>query len=387
MTNVVVCGALANKPDNGGEAWVRLSWVRGLQRLGFDVWFAEELAPARNGEREPDADIRAAAWFTRVLNDFDLLERSVLLQGERVIAGGSALQDQRDVRDLFGSAALVIDISGTVRSPYLLSAAARSAYVDLDPGYTQIWLAQGVELGLGRYDLHFTVGEGLAEPSCPLPTGGLTWLPCRQPVLLDDWPVLPLPAADDAAFTTITTWRCPFGQAEWAGEIYGAKHHEFRSLIELPSRIDVPIELAVAMHPADSGDRERFVAAGWSIRDAADVASDPFRFRSYVQSSRGELSAAQGVYVHTGSGWFSDRTARYLASGRPAVVQDTGIAARLPTGDGLLTFTDLSSAIDALESALASPEHHAVAARQWAEAHLDATTVLADFVERCGVTP
>jgi hypothetical protein len=377
-STVVVCGALANKPGNGGEAWVRLSWVRGFVQLGFDVWFVEELAPG-----SPDLDSRA--WFASVLDEFGLLERAALLQGGRVVAGSAPVRDAHELRGLIGSAALLVNISGALRDPDLLAAARLAAYVDLDPGYTQIWYAEGADLGLGRHQLHFTVGERVGRPGWPVPTNGVSWQPCRQPVVLTDWPVVTMPP--DPPFTTVTTWRCPFGPATWDSHVYPTKHHGFRSLLELPARVDVPLELAVAMHDADHADRDRFVAAGWQVRDARDVASTPADFRSYVQSSRGELSTAQGVYVETRSGWFSDRTVRYLASGRPAVVQDTGVGDTLPTGDGLLTFADADDAAEALTSILHAPEHHGRAARELAEAHFDARVVLADFVDRCEIAP
>ncbi|HEV8296495.1 MAG TPA: hypothetical protein VGQ20_04335 [Acidimicrobiales bacterium] len=381
---VIVSGALANKPGNGGEAWVRLSWLRGLAQLGFDAWFVEELAAPAEGF--DDAAIsNAAAWFTSVLAPFGYSERAVLLNDGHVLTRTDAVQDLDDVRDLIRSAALVVDISGCLRRADLLDLARVSAYVDLDPGHTQIWHAQGAPLFLDRYRLHFTVGERVGTPECTLPTGGLSWLPCRQPVVLDDWPAIPRPPT--VAFTTVTTWRCPFGTAEWQGQADPAKHHEFRSLMDLPSRVEAPLEVAVAMYEADGADRDRLVAGGWRVRDASDVACTPARFRAFVQRSWGELSAAQGVYAYTRSGWFSDRSARYLATGRPVVVQDTGIVDQIPTGDGLLTFTDVDGAAAAIRTVLADPDRHARAARHIAETHFAAPVVLGPFVERCGVAP
>jgi len=376
VSTLVVAGALANKPGNGGETWVRTTWVRGLARLGADAWFVEQLHDGI------DRDV-AVPWFRAVIADAGLTARAVLVDGTGSVLVAPAASPP--VAELAAEAALLVNISGNLREATLLARFRRRAYVDLDPGYTQSWLASDPgALGPVPHHLHFTVGERLGSAGCPLPTGGLPWLPCRQPVLLEDWPVTEVP--DDAPFTTVTTWRSPLAPPCIEGVAYQAKHHLMRPLADLPHRVGAQFRLAAALYPEDGADRDRFVAGGWDVVDAVEAVGTPDRFRRFVQASLAECSAAQGVYT-AASGWFSDRTVRYLASGRPAVVQDTGFGTWLPTGQGVLTFADVEGAVRAARAVLDDPDGHAAAARALAEHYFAADVVLGAFLERCGVAP
>lgn len=365
----VVAGALAGKPGNGGEAWVRASWVRGLLDLGLDAWFVEELGD------HGDAALRRR-WFDDVSAWFGIAERSVLLPSRDEGADAT----WRRATDLVDGSDLLINISGALRDADLLSRSRRRAYVDLDPGFTQIWAAQGASLGLDGHDVHFTVGERIGSATCPLPTGGVHWLPCRQPVVVEDWPVEPLPS--DPVLTTIATWRCGFGPLTWDGTTYGLKHHEFRRLVDVAGASALPVELALDLDDADVADRTAFVDAGWRVRDATAIVATPDAFRGFVAASAGELSAAQGVYVHGRTGWFSDRSARYLATGRPVIVQDTALADELCVGEGLLTFVGADDALTAIDDVAGDLERHARAARELAEAYFEARAVLRTFLAR-----
>jgi hypothetical protein len=182
----------------------------------------------------------------------------------------------------------------------------------------------------------------------------------------------PTPAADPARFTTVASWRGAYGPLTLDGTTYGVKAHEFRKVLDLPRRVpEARFELALDIHPADAKDRAALAAAGWTLRDPRDVAADPDAYLDYVRGSGAEFSPAQGVYVGTGSGWFSDRTACYLAAGRPVVIQDTGLPPEL-VGDGLLTFQDVAGAEAAVRRVLGDYDRQAAAARAWAAAHLSA---------------
>lgn len=369
---VVVAGALASKPGNGGEAWVRLSWVRGLLRLGFDVRFIEELSPVPPTDEAFD---RALGWFTATVARFGIADRSILV-GDDVLAGADGMAE---VENVLRESDLLVNISGNLRRGDLLGLCRRSAYVDLDPGFTQVWAATGVaDLGLGNHDLHFTVGERIGTSRCPLPTAGFRWLPCRQPVLLDDFAVSPCPPA--AALSTVATWRCSFGPVDWDGAHYGLKVHEFRKVVDLPRHVDIPMELALDLHPGDNADERLLLDNGWRVRRASDVAGSPEQFRAYIERSAGEFSVAQGIYAHGRTGWFSDRTARYLAAGRPVIVQDTSLADDLPVGEGLLVFTDRDGAAAAINRVADDHASHAAAARTIAETYFDADVVVKDFM-------
>ena len=206
----------------------------------------------------------------------------------------------------------------------------------------------------------------------------------RPPVVLDQWPLTE--ARDRGRFTTIATWRSGFGTVEFEGRSYGLKVHEFRKMLELPQRAPGTFEIALDIHAGDSGDLEKLQGHGWRIVDPRQAAHDPDAFRDYVQGSGAEFSVAQGVYVDTSSGWFSDRTAGYLASGKPALVQDTGLAGNYAVGEGLVTFRTLEEAIAGAERIGADYQAHSQAARALAERHFDSDKVLADFLSRAGVS-
>jgi len=203
--------------------------------------------------------------------------------------------------------------------------------------------------------------------------------------VLDEWPTAP--AADDGRFTTIASWRNPFGRLEYAGRTYGIKLDEFRKLIELPKRSSNRFELALDIHQAERPDLELLRRNGWDIADPRAVAATPEAFRGYVQGSGAEFSVAQGVYVETASGWFSDRTARYLASGKPTLVQDTGFGTVLPVGEGIVPFRTMDEALAGADSIVADHDRHARGARAIAEQHFDSDIVLGRFLEDAGVGP
>ena len=372
MTVVVVAGALANKPGNGGEAWVRMSWVRGFEQLGLEVHFVEELA----GE-EPDP--AAVRWFADVSARFGLTGRATLLHAGRATVG-----PPREELEAVAEGATLVNISGHLRAPNLMRAFRCRVMVDIDPGFTQFWHEAGMTgANVAGHDLHFTIGELIGTPGCPIPTGGIEWRTVRPPVVLDDWPRMPPDELD--RFTTIASWRGPFGPVKHGGRTYGLKVHEFRRLIDLPVRSDQRFEIALDIDPADDRDLDALRGHGWRIVDPRTVAGDPDAFRAYVQGSGAEFSVAQGVYVDTRCGWFSDRTTRYLASGRPALVQDTGFSETLPVGEGLVAFRTLEAAAIGAADIASRYTEHCEAARGIAEEHFDARRVLARFCEEAGI--
>jgi hypothetical protein len=369
MAVVIVAGALANKPGNGGEAWVRLSWVRGLQRLGCEVYFVEQITRPQPLHRD---------YFRSVIDRFDLTDQAAL-----VTANGEPCVGLSP--DRLPNADLLVNVSGHLTLPALLNRCRQKAYVDIDPAYTQIWHADpATTFAVGGHDFYFTIGENVGSPDCPIPTGGLDWRPIRQPVVLADWPV----SGTDTPrrFTTVASWRGAFGPVSHAGQTYGLKVHEFRKLFDLPRRSPFEFEIALDIHPADARDRAGLVEHGWRLVGPAAVAADPEAFRRYVQNSGAEFSVAQGVYAGTNSGWFSDRTARYLASGKPSLVQDTGFGRHLPVGEGLLAFRTLDEAVAGADAIERDYPRHCAAARAIAEEYFDSDKVLTRLLHEVGVS-
>ncbi len=359
MTSVRVAGVLANKPGYGGEAWVRLSYVLGFLRLGLDASFVEEL------ERPSD---EAVAYFAEVVERFGLVDSATLVDAEGETLYGKPLE----------AVDLLVNISGNLRCERLLSRARRHAHVDIDPGFTQIWHEQGL-LSLDGYDVYFTIGENIGRPGCPIPTGGIEWRHTRPPVVLADWPVTA--NGEAGRFTTVAAWRGPYGPVEYEGRRYGLKLHEFRKFVALPERAPGTFELALDIHPDEERDLALLGDHGWELVDPRRVAGDPLSFRRYVQGSGAEFSVAQGIYVDTGSGWFSDRTVRYLASGKPVLVQDTGFTRTLPAGEGLLAFSTLEEAEAGARQIAEEYERHSRAARRLAEEEFDSERVLTRLLE------
>jgi hypothetical protein len=280
--------------------------------------------------------------------------------------------------------AVLVNISGHLTLPALFGAFRRRVMVDIDPGFTQFWHEAGIHgAHVAGHEAHFTIGELIGSPGCPIPVSGINWRPVRQPVVLDDWPAADLAETD--RFTTIASWRGPFGPVEHGGRTYRLKAHQFRKFIDLPRRSATRFEIALDIHPADSRDLEALIDHGWHVVDPRVVAGDMDSFRNYIAGSAAEFSVAQEIYVATRCGWFSDRTTRYLASGRPALVQDTGCSQILPVGYGLLVFNTLERAIAGAADIAAHYPEHCEAARALAEEHFDARRVLTRFCEQASI--
>ena len=372
MTTVLVSGAIANKRGYGGSTWVRMSWAEGLRALGFDVVFVEQL---------PLPGAAAAAAFDAVMATFGFAGSAALVCPATGAVHGMA---RAELLDRAADAALLVNLTGHLRWPPLRERVRCAAYVDLDPGYTQVWSAQGHDMGLAGHDLHFSVGLNVGSSRCALPDAGVRWLPVRQPVVLDRWPVA---AGGFSGYTTVASWRGAYGPLEWAGRVLGPKAHEFRRVAELPRSTGLPFSVALDIHPADAKDRDALLANGWRLADPREEAPGPLEFRRYVERSGAEFSPAQAVYVHTRSGWFSDRTVRYLASGRPALVQDTGFGDVLPVGEGLLAYSTPDDAVALARELAGDHARHAVAARRIAEREFAHDRALAPLLDAAGMGP
>jgi hypothetical protein len=380
VPRILVSGAIANKPLSGGEAWVRMSWVRGLRRLGCEVCLVEQIESSQcvdsDGRPAPLERSVNSSTFESAVASLAPDCPAALICDRGATTVGLAFDD---VVAWAGDAELLVNISGHLEIEPIKAGPRRRAYVDVDPGFTQIWEADGAAARLGGHDTYFTVGENIGTAECPIPTGGLEWLPLPPPVTLEDWPAMP--AAEDARFTTVATWRSPLGTLSHGDVDFQGKHHAWRRVAGLPRLSSQEFEIALQIHPSDSGDRAALEANGWRLADPRQVAGDPLAFRSYVQGSAAEFSVAHPVYVDTASGWLSDRTIRYLASGRPALIQDTGAGRRYPVGEGLLPFRTVEEAVAGAAAIARDYEAHSQAARSLAETYFDSDLVLARFLD------
>jgi hypothetical protein len=247
--------------------------------------------------------------------------------------------------------------------------------VDTDPVFTQIG-GHGLGGPFSRYHVLFTYGENVHRSGCDMPTGGVRWLPTRQPVVLDLWPVT---AGDPCApFTTVMNWTA-YGDREHEGRVYGQKDRDFEPFFSLPRDTGEAMELAVGV-PATV--RKRLIDGGWRLVEPWEVTRDPWTYQCYLKASRAEFSVAKHGYVSTRSGWFSERSAAYLASSRPVIVQDTGFSDFLPTGGGLLAYRTPDKAVLAIRRLHDDYDAHCRVARAVAEEYFDARQVLTDLLER-----
>jgi hypothetical protein len=381
---VVVAGALANKPANGGEAWVRMSWVRGLERLGCEVTFVEQISAVSctDGNGRPTQFERSEnlRWFRDVTRTFGLAGRAALMCD----TGQTAGVPFGDLLDIAADADLLVNISGHLDDETLKRAFRNRAYVDVDPGFTQFWHAAGNGgARLADHEHYFTIGENIGSPDCPIPTGQVNWRPTRQPVTLEDWPSVPFDLSSEFWFTTVATWRGPFGPIERDRRRFGLKAHEFRKYVTVPEHVPANFCAALAIHPSERQDIESLRTHGWRLADPRRDVGTPLDFQRFVAASTAEFSVAQGIYVETCSGWFSDRTTRYLATGRPALVQDTGFSRRLPADKGLVAFSTLAEAIQGARAILDDYDVHAAAARAVAESYFDSDVILARILDEC----
>ncbi|HEX6189554.1 MAG TPA: hypothetical protein VFZ40_15845 [Pyrinomonadaceae bacterium] len=386
MASVIVSGAIANKHQQGGEAWVRLSWALGLRRLGFQVFFIEQIASDvcvdKAGVKATFEDSENLHYFKTTIEQFGLAGSAALVYKNGEEVWGTT---QSELVDRAASADLLVNISGHLSLEWLMSRLRRKVYVDIDPGFTQFWHTDpNTQFRLKGHDFYFTIAENIGAAECSIPQGDLQWRKTRQPVVLDDWPVS---CSSEHPFTTIANWRGPFGTINAGNRAFGLKVHEFRKFVDLPRQSSQKFQIALNIHPSDNRDREMLIEHGWQIKDPLSMCNGPHAFRQYVQNSAAEFSVAQGIYVDTNSGWFSDRTVRYLASGKPALVQDTGFSKNLPVGEGLIAFRTLEEAVAGAESIARNYEKHARAARALAEEYFDSDKVLKELLNEVGVAP
>jgi hypothetical protein len=385
MTVAIVAGAIANKPGNGGEAWVRLSYALGLRRLGFDVLLLEQIASEScvdaAGQQCAFAESVNRAYFERVTGALGLGIRPTLVCDSGPESSGLSYEALLDVS---GEAEVLLNISGHLDLAAVRVRTGVCVYVDVDPGYTQLWHATGNPgARLAGHDAYFTVGANIGTDRCLIPTCGIDWQATRPPVVLDEFPVSE--TLQPARFTTVASWRGAYGPIEHEGRHFGPKAHEFRRFADVPHRTTHTFEIALDIHQADDADRSRMIAAGWQIADPRDAAGTPDAFRSYVQGSGAEFSVAQSVYVGTRTGWFSDRSVRYLAAGKPVLVQDTGLAELYPVGDGLLTFENVDQAVERSDRIVRDYDAHSRAARRLAERYFDSDVVIGSMLDAVGV--
>ncbi len=380
---IIIAGAIGHHPIGGaGNAWAFLQYLLGFRGLGIETFYVEHLEAKScwDAEWQPttfDHSVNAKT-FAALSRRFGLDGTMALLDEQSDAHVGLS---RGEVRQLARDCDLFINMSGRFHEREVLAAARRRLYLDMDPGFTQIWQEQyQVDMNLRGHDCYVTVGLNFGQPDCPLPTCGVAWQTIVPPVVIEEWDTTTVPGD---AYTTVADWR-GYGAVEWNGVWYGQKGQEFTRVIDLPRRVNTPLEICLAIHP-DETDRALLAQHGWQLSDPQVHAATPDSYRDFIWRSRGEFTAAKHGYVAGRSGWFSDRSACYLAAGRPVILQDTGFSRYIPVGQGLLAFDDAASAAAAITAVEADYAAHAQAARALARTCFDARIVLPRLLELAGL--
>jgi hypothetical protein len=374
----IVAGYLVRYPV-GGMTWVFLNWLRGLEDLGFEPVFMEAAGPQPTcydvaAGRMTDDPSYGAAYADRVLDGMRWWYADPALP-----EGGVGMAYDEAVATL-GSAAVLVNVGGSCWADEF-DRAPRRVLVDTDAPFTQLRLADGDTSFAGLVDRHDTLATyavHVADGTARTPDGGRTWLPTRPPVHLPSVEVTPVP---EGSWTTVTSWSS-YGARWWDLEEYRQKDVSYMSIGDLPSKVDgVRLELALS----GDGPVRQLARRGWHIVDPTPVTLTPQAFTEYLRGSRGELGVTKQAYTKARTGAFNDRTLMYAASGRPVVCSDTGLD-WLPTGEGVLPFTDLTSAAEAISQVEADPQGHGTAARRVAEENFAADRVVRDLLTAADVS-
>ena len=378
---LVLAGGLAQYPQGGGHWACFLQYVRGLEDLGHEVfWF--DVLPSSGERARDEALIRL--FFKRV-RAWGLADRCAVLLVEKKdeldldperIHGVS----HRRLLEVFRTADLLWNFACGLRQP-LLSLFTRRVLVDLDPGHLQV-SALTWDMGVNDHDVYLTAGRKLGDADCEVPRLGVTWRPFLPFVYLPMWPLTP--GGPRSPFTSVTEWTW---EELWMGDrvLSVSKRAAYLAYREAPGKAHRPFELAVNLDPEDpTDDREVLRAHGWSVVNPHRRAGSVSSYARYIRGSCAEFSCPKPIHRALRTGWFSDRSACYLASGRPVLIEDTGISDHLPTGQGLLVFRDVDEAVAGVAEIDGNYERHSRAARRFAEAFLDSRECLRSMLAACG---
>ncbi len=375
---IVVLGMIS-KHRVAGMAWITLHYLIGLQRLGYEVYYVEPQGGSPN-----DKSVRAAGWIAGIMRRFGFGDRWAF----RAVYGDGRCygMTEQQLLDLYRSAALIINLHGAAQPTEELCATGRLLYLETDPVEMEIRVHAKEQAAIDRLSPHcafFTWGENYGNQDCrvPLPKG-VHFRPTRQPVVMDLWERDGRSAGD--ALTTVGNWRQRIREVEFEGEIYyWSKHYEFLKFIDLPSYTTQPFELALSRYNAD--EQMMLESKGWRVVPARTFSRDIDDYQRYVVSSRGEFTVAKDQNVRLRSGWFSDRSATYLAAGRPVITQETGFSNILPTGEGLFAFASMDDVLDAVERINADYDKHCRAASSLAREYFSHDVVLPKLLTELAV--
>jgi hypothetical protein len=386
---IIVLGFMGTCPI-AGVIWQAIHYIVGLQRLGHDVYYIEDSSRVPYDPRAysvTEDTTYVANVLGRLADEFGFAEKWAFSPRYRTRDETLGPLSRAQVNQLYRDADAVLNICGTNELNEDLLLSKRLVYVESDPGVEQIKVDKCEEDTidfLSHYCALFTFGENIGRPEFPVPLHGFTWLPTRQPVVLDFWKT-GAPPAPDAAFTSVANLATG-GQKdiEWRGETYfWSKLPEFERFRLAPEKAGEDFELAANFHEAELA--SRFHSARWRSV-SPDAMSTAFHdYLAYVKQSKGEFTVAKDQYVRLNTGWFSDRSACYLAAGRPVITQQTGFTRLYGGREGLFSFESMDDIVNAVESINADYPHHSRAAEAIAREWFDSTKVISSMLSRIGL--
>jgi hypothetical protein len=386
MSRTVLLLGIVGRSPVAGVAWQALHYVEALRRLGHDVYYLEDTGVwPYDGARATVTD--DPTWVLdhlgRVMERAGMSERWAYVSG---VDGSTHGMSTQTLSSVTRRADVMVNVTGSAMPRDWLARVPVRIYVETDPVVPQIQAVQGDPWMTTILDFHthlFTFGENIGAPDCGVPVTSYDYRPTRQPVVVDWWPDGGL-EKPRPPYTTIMNWRQSGKDVEWQGETYGwSKHAEFEKYLDLPARSGRSFELAIASHTA--ADAELLTEHGWRVVGAEGISSNLDTYRRYIASSHGEFTTAKDQNVRLRSGWFSDRSACYLAAGRPVITQDTGFGKFVPTGKGLFAFTTADDILAAVDQIDADYIGNSRAAREIAASHFGAEGVVGRLLQDAGV--
>lgn len=385
---MVVLG-IAGRIPFAGVAWQTLHYIEGFRRLGHDVYYVEDtdawpFDPEQNGIT---GDSRYTVdYIARLMDWCGFSDRWAYRSAPE--DGRTFGLSEEQLAETIERADVLVNLSGatTLREEHLRVPVR--IYLETDPGLPQIEIALGSQFTIDlmrAHTHHFTYAENIGRPGCGLPVDRFSYLPTRQPIILHWWSdAKNISNGNGRRFTTVASWQQTGKDIEWNGETYTwSKHHQFLKFIDLPRKSAESLELALACGDGDA--LKLLQSHGWTVVDALPLSKDTLPYRDYIFGSRGEFTVAKDQNIRLRSGWFSDRSACYLAAGRPVITQDTGFGAVLPTEEGLFAFSTMEEIMAALQAVGSDYERHSRAARDIAQEYFCAEKVLGRLLDASGL--